>query len=79
MEDLLVDKEQWVAVDPGTKPTGVSTKDWEKLDRKARSMIHLCLLDSVLLNVSGEHFAKKLWEKLGNLYQYKSLVNKLFL
>ena len=43
MEDLLVDKEQWVAVDPGTKPTGVSTEDWEKLDRKARSMIRLCL------------------------------------
>ena len=27
MEDLLVDKEQWAAVDPGTKPTGVSTED----------------------------------------------------
>ena len=23
MEDLLVDKDQWIAVDPGTKPTGV--------------------------------------------------------
>jgi hypothetical protein len=22
MEDLLVDKEQWIAVDPGTQPTG---------------------------------------------------------
>ena len=38
MEDLLVDKEQWTAVDPGTKPTGVSTKDWEKFDRKVRSL-----------------------------------------
>ena len=27
MEDLLVDKEQWTAVDPGTKPIGVSTED----------------------------------------------------
>ena len=79
MEDLLVDKEQWAAVDPGTKPTSVSTEDWEKLDRKARSTIRLCLSDSVLLNVSGEDSAKKLWEKLGNLYQSKSLVNKLFL
>jgi hypothetical protein len=33
----------------------------------------------VLLNVSREDIAKKLWEKLGNLYQSKSLVNKLFL
>ena len=79
MEDLLVDKEQWVAVDPGTKLTGVSIEDWEKLDRKVRSTIRLCLSNSVLLNVSGEDSAKKLWEKLGNLYQSKSLVNKLSL
>ena len=67
------------AVDPGTKPTGVLTKDWEKLDRKARRTIRLCLSDSVLLNVSREESVKKLWEKLGNLYQSKSPVNKLFL
>eukprot|EP00253_Pinus_taeda_P005302 PITA_05302 len=43
MEDLLVDKDQWIAVDP------------------------------------GEATAKALWDKLGTLYQSKSLVNKLFL
>eukprot|EP00253_Pinus_taeda_P023382 PITA_23382 len=43
MEDLLVDKYQWIAVDP------------------------------------GEATAKALWDKLGTLYQSKSLVNKLFL
>eukprot|EP00253_Pinus_taeda_P026376 PITA_26376 len=43
MEDLLVDKDQWIAVDP------------------------------------GEAMAKDLWDKLGTLYQFKSLVNKLFL
>jgi hypothetical protein len=32
-----------------------------------------------LLNVLGESIAKQLWDKLGNLYQSKSLVNKLFL
>jgi hypothetical protein len=32
-----------------------------------------------MLNVSGESTAKELWDKLGNLYQLKSLVNKLFL
>ena len=66
-------------MDPSTKPSVVSTEDWEKLDRKARSTIGLCLSNSVLLNVSGEDSTKKLWEKLGNLYQSKSLVNKLFL
>ena len=79
MEYLLVDKKKWAAVNPGTKPAGVSTEDWEKLDRKVRSTIRLCLSDSVLLNVSGEDSAKKLWEKLGNLYQSKSLINKLLL
>jgi hypothetical protein len=104
MEDLLVDKEQWIDVDPGTlltstqltgtqttgtqptsvqttstPPTGMSKEDWEKLDRRARSTIRLCLAYSVLLNVSGESIAKELWDKLGNLYQSKSLVNKLFL
>jgi hypothetical protein len=57
----------------------MSKEDWEKLDRRERSTIRLCLDDSVLLNVLGESIAKELWEKLGNLYQSKSLVNKLFL
>ena len=60
MEDFLVDKEQWASMDLGTKHATMSTDDWENLDRKARSMIFLCLSDSVLLNVSGEDFAKKL-------------------
>ena len=38
----------------------------------------MCLSDSVLLNLSSEDSAVNLWEKLGNLYQSKSLVNKLF-
>jgi hypothetical protein len=99
IEDLLVEKEQWIVVDPSTQPigtqsngkeptstqttstppTGMSKEDWEKLDRRAQSTIRLCLADSVLLNVSGESTTKELWDKLGNLYQSKSLVNKLFL
>jgi hypothetical protein len=58
---------------------GMLTKEWDKLDRRARSMIRLCLADLVLLNVSGENSTKKLWDKLESLYQWKSLVNKLFL
>eukprot|EP00253_Pinus_taeda_P021493 PITA_21493 len=61
MEELLVDKDQWIAVDPGTKPTGVTDEEWKKLDRKAKSTIRLCVSDSVLLNVSGEATAKALW------------------
>eukprot|EP00253_Pinus_taeda_P023987 PITA_23987 len=79
MEDLLVDKDQWILVDPSTKPTRVSNEEWKKLDRKAKSTIRLCVSDSVSLNVSGEAMAKALWDKLGTLYQSKSLVNKLFM
>ena len=74
-----MDKDQWITVDLGTKPTGVSNEKLKKLDRKVKSIIRLCVLDSVSLNVSGEATAKALWDKLGTLYQSKSLVNKLFL
>eukprot|EP00253_Pinus_taeda_P031268 PITA_31268 len=79
MGDLLVDKDQWIAVDPGTKPTGVTDEEWKKLDQKAKSTIRLCVSDSVLLNVSREATTKALWNKLGTLYQSRCLVNKLFL
>jgi hypothetical protein len=57
----------------------MSKEDWEKLDIRARSTIRLCLTDSVLLNVLGESTEKEIWDKLGNLYQSNSLLNKLFL
>jgi hypothetical protein len=79
MEDLLVDKDQWIVVDPGIAPIGTSADDWKNLDQKEKSTIRLCLFDSILLNVSEEVTTKDLWEKLGKLYQSKSLLNKLFL
>jgi len=79
MEDLLVDKDQWIMVDLHTKPTRVSDEEWKKLCQKAKSTIRLCVSDLVLLNVSGEAMVKALWDKLETLYQSKSLVNKLFL
>ena len=39
MEDLLVDKDQWIMVDPGTKPTRVSNEEWKNLDWKEKSTI----------------------------------------
>ena len=74
-----MDKDQWIIVDPGTKPMGVSNEEWKKLDQKAKSTIRLCVSDSVLLNVSREATTKVLWDKLGTLYQSKFLVNKMFL
>eukprot|EP00253_Pinus_taeda_P025343 PITA_25343 len=79
MEDLFVDKDEWIAVDPTAKPTKVSNEECKKLDRKEKRTIPLCVSDSMLLNVSGEATMKVLWDKLGTLYESKSLVNKLFL
>jgi hypothetical protein len=78
MEDMLVDRYQWIMVYPGTSPRGTSTYDWKKLDPK-KSTIQLCLSNSILLNVSEEDTTKDLWDKLGKLYHSKSLVNKIFL
>jgi hypothetical protein len=69
MEDLLVDREQWTKVYPSTQPTSMSMEEWEKLERKERSMNRICLVDSVLLNISGEYSTNKIWDKLGSLYQ----------
>jgi hypothetical protein len=67
MEYLLVDKEQWIVMNPSTQPTGTQytgtppigtqstgmlKEEWDKLDRRARNMIRLYLADSMLLNVS---------------------------
>jgi hypothetical protein len=79
MGDLLVDQEKWTMFFPGTHPTDMSTEEWEKIERRARSTFHIFLADLVILNISGEDSSKKLWDKLGILYQSKSLVNKLFL
>ena len=51
IEDLLLDKDQWIVVDLGTKPMGVSNEEWKKSDRKAKRTIQLCVSDLVLLNV----------------------------
>eukprot|EP01018_Ginkgo_biloba_P001399 Gb_28706 [translate_table: standard] len=54
MEDLLEERDQWVAVKNEIKPTGILDEHWIKIDKKARGTIRLCLSDSVLLNVSNE-------------------------
>jgi hypothetical protein len=79
IEDLLVYQEKWETFCLGTMPIGMSMEEWENLERRERSMIPICLSYSILLNVLGEDSAKKLWDKLGILYQSKFMVNKLFL
>jgi len=37
MEEILVDRDQWVIIDQGTAPAGMSIEDWTKLDQKEKS------------------------------------------
>jgi hypothetical protein len=39
MEDVPLHREQWVVVDPSTKPTSMLKEDWEKLEIRPRSTI----------------------------------------
>jgi hypothetical protein len=68
IEDLLVDREQWITICLGTILLGMSREEWEKLKVRERSTIQMSLADSMLLNVLGEDSTKKLWDKLGSLY-----------
>jgi hypothetical protein len=64
MEELLVDREQWYIVDPGTFPKGMSKEEWERLDMKEMSMIQLCLGECLM----RRYYKFKTWDMLGNLY-----------
>ncbi|KAL5972789.1 hypothetical protein ACLOJK_039595 [Asimina triloba] len=71
-------------VSSGTSVTGdelksrsvMSNEDWEDLNLRAASAIHLCLAKNILANVHGISTAKKLWEKLEESYQTKGVSNR---
>lgn len=79
MKDLLEDHDLWEAASLIVRPATISQVDWELKDQKAKGLIRLHLVDSVLLNVLDEKTGNSLWKRLGSVYQAKSLVNKLFL
>jgi hypothetical protein len=55
MEDMLVDKYQWIIVDPGTAPTGTSTEDWENLDQRKEHNLVVSLRFSIIECVRGSY------------------------
>lgn len=59
MEDMLVDRDLWSVISEKNHASA-SHEDWEKMNRKASSLIRLCFVDFVLINVSGEKIAKAL-------------------
>ena len=45
---------QKALVGKSKKPTTMKNEEWEDLDAKSLSTIHLCLEDEVLFNIVGE-------------------------
>ena len=64
---------------PSSGKDDEDSEAWEELDMKAASQIRLCLAKNVLANVIGLSTTKELWEKLEELYQAKSISNRLYL
>jgi hypothetical protein len=62
------------------RPEGMTDRQFNEKDELAKANLLLALEDSVLFNVeTTETSAKALWENLKNMYEGKSLVNKIFL
>ena len=61
------------------KPSDMSNRDWEKLNRKTIRCIRQCIDVSVFHHVSQETNAEVRWEKLRSLYERKTTQNKAFI
>ena len=59
------------------KSQDMTYEDYEDLDERVMSMIHLSIANEILSNVLDEKITKSMWGKLGSLYMTKSLSNKL--
>jgi hypothetical protein len=80
MQDLLVQQGlQKALASKSKKPTTMTEWEWEDLDAKALSTIHLCLADDVLFNIIGEDTTSGLWRKLESVYMIKSLIRRIYL
>uniref|UniRef100_A0A2N9J6E7 Uncharacterized protein n=1 Tax=Fagus sylvatica TaxID=28930 RepID=A0A2N9J6E7_FAGSY len=65
MEDLLIQQGVHKALlGKAKKPEKISDKNWEEMDEKAASAIHLNLGDEVIHNILEAKTAEQIWKKL---------------
>ena len=57
----------------------MSDEDWEELEARAVSILHLSLVSKLKYSVMNEKSPSKLWEKLEKVYMSKSLTNRLYM
>ncbi|KAG8486238.1 hypothetical protein CXB51_019548 [Gossypium anomalum] len=63
----------------GKNLTDANQTEWEELDEKTLSTIHLCLTNNELQKELSEKMATTLWRKLEAIYMTRSLANRLVL
>ncbi|KAL3510694.1 hypothetical protein ACH5RR_030095 [Cinchona calisaya] len=56
----------------------MSNKDFANMDKKGKSGIVLNLSDKDLWEVASEIMAKRMWDKLKDLYMKKTVVNRFY-
>ena len=79
MEDVLYCKDLHALIEhDSAKPSEMSDKDWEMLNRKTIGCIRQCIDVSVFHHISQETNAAVLWEKLRGIYEKKTAQNKAF-
>jgi hypothetical protein len=61
------------------KPTTMMEWEWEDLDEKSLSTIHLCLSDEIPFNIVREDTTSGLWSHLESIYMMKSLTRRMYL
>ena len=80
MKDVLYCKDLHDPIEgDSAKPSYMSDRDWEKLNRKTVGCIRQCIDVSAFHHVSQETNAEALREKLRSLYERKTAHNKAFI
>ena len=80
MEDVLYCKDLHDPIEgDSAKPSDMSDRDWDKLNRKTIRCIRQCIDIRVFHHVSQETNAEALWEKLRSFYERKTAQNKAFI
>ena len=69
----------WPYKGDSAKPSDMSDRDWDKLNRKTIRCIRQCIDIRVFHHVSQETNAEALWEKLRSFYERKTAQNKAFI
>jgi hypothetical protein len=73
MQMLLEDKKIWNIVSKANVKPISNFVEWEKRDRKGRTIIVMGLHDSLLQNVIGTKRTKETWDCLLKVYETKGL------